>query len=506
LDKKLKGLLFFWVLLILFLSWSVAAAQTLASSNSFERIFDLLKDIWHTVLKFGTLTFLLGDSANQSENLVALTRIIVAAIIGIIIYNLLSLGFANYVSKQIRIALAALFSILGLVFIPPALLIAIAGSYGLFFAFVLLGFFVGGVTWLLVGTATPTRVHALGKLLVLLMVFLTLGLFDDTASGSGGISLTAGVGTQDSLGSYTEWVNILIDWSYLVIVLVGVYLFWKLLGGGDESRVTGSDFAEGFGSLKEKGFVPFTQKYHQRAAKSTFTSALGEVAIEQKWHHIIKTLHDALDGVANEYYNLTITPSSLSPSDAESVFEHFWHKVEGEVLTDVTQSLNEWWKSGSLFSRSGRRLRLTHQRKLKALLDTLQKDPQFVADHGKDLTKLRTYENQIDKNHDETLKRLEEIKKLVSTLNEKAKEAVMAGKGGIGRPTPTPYSGVPGVFNILVAQHKLAEFKSVDMDKAVTLAKQAAELQDDKAHPSFEGGVVYLLTAIMEELRKLGVA
>lgn len=114
-------------------------------------------DIWQTILQIGSLGFLCKDVpitifgvsftvCNREEGLISLMRIL----IGILVFALLFMGTAAVPglnqNRNISIAVAAILSVMSVIFIPESVLVGIGAAYSTLISVILIGApIVGGL-------------------------------------------------------------------------------------------------------------------------------------------------------------------------------------------------------------------------------------------------------------------------------------------------------------------------------------------------------------------------
>jgi hypothetical protein len=495
-GKRLSVFVVLTLLLVIFLSSSVAAQTT--DSGPFGKIYDLAKDFWHTALKFGTFTFLLGDD-NQAENLVSLARIIIGAIIGIILYVLLTLAASRFASKAVRGGISILLALLGIIFIPKSLILAIGAAYGTIFAFILLGGLVGGGTWLLIGTPTANRPIALFKLSILLVIFLTVGLLVDFASADAGLA-----GAQPDLGNFQEWIENLEVWTYLILAGAAVFLIFKVVTGGEDSSVTGADLGDagsGFLGWFKKKAVSSSPEYKEARsgeAKEAVDTALSEEIVEKQWYEKMREVKRKIEALSVARARIIAigvrargTPR-VTPDQARTQFESF-SKATDSVIKDVKGEANLWLRN-KVWQRSLRRTTFKHQKVIKNLLDKLQKENRIPVAQRE---ALRAQENRILENHKKTSDKVKELMALLEMLQQATKAAINARTTPRVSPSSPSPRAAPG-FNIPGAMLEFNKFKNSQMTAAQTLATKCVTLQGTGAN-----GVLGILTDILTRVKRL---
>ncbi len=130
-----------------------------------EGLFESLSNVWEGddgkggILGIGSLTFLLGDSADNK--LIGFVRIAM----GVIVFSLLYLGLSLIpgMSKNISITIGIVLAIITSVFMPGSVLAMFGETYAATFAFILIGAPLFGIGALLFATPTPNRVIAFAK-------------------------------------------------------------------------------------------------------------------------------------------------------------------------------------------------------------------------------------------------------------------------------------------------------------------------------------------------------
>ncbi len=166
------GLGLFFVFLVLL---SGCSMQTTNSIN----------DIWTNVLHIGGLGFLGGSDGP----VVGFMRIMVFILVFSLIYGGLRLVLGG-LGSNIPIVIAAVISIISVIFIPGPVLMAIGGAYGTVVAFVLIGsvVFAGGLMLYII--PTTNRGWRLVRFIILcLLLFILMNVRDHAK-----ILLTTGVG------------------------------------------------------------------------------------------------------------------------------------------------------------------------------------------------------------------------------------------------------------------------------------------------------------------------
>ena len=99
-------------------------------------------DIWDTILNIGTLGFL----GSGEEGLVSLMRILIFILVFALLYMAASIVPGLNQNRNISIAVAAILSIMSVIFIPSSVLIGVGAAYATLVAVILIGApIVGGL-------------------------------------------------------------------------------------------------------------------------------------------------------------------------------------------------------------------------------------------------------------------------------------------------------------------------------------------------------------------------
>ena len=99
-------------------------------------------DIWDTILNIGTLGFL----GSGEEGLVSLMRILIFILVFALLYLAASIVPGLNQNRNISIAVAAILSIISVIFIPSSVLIGVGAAYATLISVILIGApIVGGL-------------------------------------------------------------------------------------------------------------------------------------------------------------------------------------------------------------------------------------------------------------------------------------------------------------------------------------------------------------------------
>ena len=99
-------------------------------------------DIWNTILNIGTLGFL----GSGEEGLVSLMRILIFILVFALLYLAASIVPGLNQNRNISIAVAAILSIISVIFIPSSVLIGVGAAYATLISVILIGApIVGGL-------------------------------------------------------------------------------------------------------------------------------------------------------------------------------------------------------------------------------------------------------------------------------------------------------------------------------------------------------------------------
>ncbi len=99
-------------------------------------------DIWNTILNIGTLGFL----GSGEEGLVSLMRILIVILVFALLYLAASIVPGLNQNRNISIAVAAILSIMSVIFIPSSVLIGVGAAYATLISVILIGApIVGGL-------------------------------------------------------------------------------------------------------------------------------------------------------------------------------------------------------------------------------------------------------------------------------------------------------------------------------------------------------------------------
>lgn len=99
-------------------------------------------DIWDTILNIGTLGFL----GSGEEGLVSLMRILIFILVFALLYMAASIVPGLNQNRNISIAVAAILSIISVIFIPSSVLIGVGAAYATLISVILIGApIVGGL-------------------------------------------------------------------------------------------------------------------------------------------------------------------------------------------------------------------------------------------------------------------------------------------------------------------------------------------------------------------------
>ena len=132
-----------------------------------------LTAIWYKLLNLGSLSFLLGGSADNQ--FCGFARLLLAVLIFSILY--MGLSLIPNMSRNIAITIGIVLTIISAVFTPCSILLAWGKTYSALFALVLIGAPILGLGWLLFGTQTNSRGVAFIKLIgVCLLMWLLIEL------------------------------------------------------------------------------------------------------------------------------------------------------------------------------------------------------------------------------------------------------------------------------------------------------------------------------------------
>ncbi len=133
----------------------------------------MLTAIWYKLLNLGSLSFLLGGSADNQ--FCGFARLLLAVLIFSILY--MGLSLIPNMSRNIAITIGIVLTIISAVFTPCSILLAWGKTYSALFALVLIGGPIVGLGWLLFGTRTETRPIAFIKLICVgLLMWLLIEL------------------------------------------------------------------------------------------------------------------------------------------------------------------------------------------------------------------------------------------------------------------------------------------------------------------------------------------
>lgn len=130
-------------------------------------------DIWDTILNIGTLGFL----GSGEEGLVSLMRILIFILVFALLYMAASIVPGLNQNRNISIAVAAILSIISVIFIPASVLIGVGAAYATLVSVILIGApIVGGLALfrMIPGETRGGIAVRCIVLLVLLVVLITV--------------------------------------------------------------------------------------------------------------------------------------------------------------------------------------------------------------------------------------------------------------------------------------------------------------------------------------------
>lgn len=156
--SKRSGVILFLLIISLFVV-SCAPGQQLT-----------LKSVWNDILSIGQLKFLLGNAAPDNV-IIGFMRLMVGILVFALLYEVSGL---LGLSKNVRITVAVIISIMSLVFMPGAVLAAIGGSYATVVSLVMIGVPVVGGLYVIFRIPSTSRGLIFVKIVILLILLFVL--------------------------------------------------------------------------------------------------------------------------------------------------------------------------------------------------------------------------------------------------------------------------------------------------------------------------------------------
>lgn len=355
---------------------------------------DLLYDAGDTIIEIGTLKFIFGGYADNK--LVGFLRIV----IGILIFTLIYLGLSVWgdkIPKKIAITISILLSIMTSIFIPASVLISIAVTYGIIFSFIFYGALIVPGILLVFKTPTDTRPQALFKLVLLGLMGLVIGQVTSAAKAvMGGAPFGLGAQITD-IGEFTVWAEGIRTYAYLVFVVIGAYLVFKLIfptGSGEKAWGVGKVGAEKVKGFSGKVVDKITGKA-KKSAKREKTKLLDEYIEEKKELELVEeAIHNAekFDADVKDF-----TQGKLNLTDLRDGFKDLKNTVEKAGK-----------ETGRLTSRTFRQ-----ERQYNTLRKALQKAEVEIP--SKEKNAMETYEQDLLYQHRLVL---DSMRKSAASLNK----------------------------------------------------------------------------------------